>query len=69
MEKKVINVLNYYEILLVDTEYPYFLLFRCNKIFCFCKRFTAITGHNKQMSVTLINYEYKNVNDVLLRNS
>ena len=54
MEKKVINVLNYYEILLVDTEYPYFLLFRCNKIFCFCKRFTAITGHNKQMSVTLI---------------
>ena len=54
MEKKVINVLNYYEILLVDIEYPYFSLFRCNKIFRFCKRFTAITGHNKQMPVALI---------------
>ena len=32
----------------MDIEYPYFLLFY------FCKQFTAITGHNKQMSVALI---------------
>ena len=45
MEKKVISVLNYYEMLVVDIEYPFF---HC------CKWFTAITGHNKQMSVGLI---------------
>ena len=55
MEKKVINVLkNYYEILVVDTEYLNFLLFFCNTFFYCCKQFTAITGHNKQMSVALV---------------
>ena len=54
MEKKVIKVLNYYEILVVDTEYLYFSLFHGNTFFHCCKRFTAITGHNKQMSVALI---------------
>ena len=48
------NFLNYYEILVVGIEYPYFSLFRCNAFFRCCKRFTAITGHNKQMSVALI---------------
>ena len=59
MEKKVINVLNYCEILVVDIEYPYFLLFCCNVFFHCCKRFTMITGHNKQKSVALITMSTK----------
>ena len=37
MEKKVINVLKYYEILVVDTEYPHFSPFCYNTSFHCCR--------------------------------
>ena len=41
MEKKVRDVLNYYEILVFDNKYPYFSFFSCNTFFHRCKWFTA----------------------------
>ena len=54
---------------MVDIEYPYFSLFRCNAVFRCCKRFTAITGHNKQMPVAFKLRVQKCEWRFLLRNS
>ena len=64
MKKKVINSLNYYEILVVETEQAYFLLFRFNAFFHCCIPFTVTTGHNKQMSVDLKTTITKIINGV-----
>ena len=50
--KKVFNILNYYEIFVVNIECPFFcFLFSCNAFFHCWKRFTVMNGHNKQISV------------------
>ena len=54
---------------MVDTTYPYFSFFCCNTFFHFCKQFTAINGHNKQVSVALITRVQKCEWRLLLHNS